>query len=736
MTSLKGLYGKRDDGGVESNFGVDFVIHHKIPPNERPEAEAAFIRLIEAVTNVGLATEVRQGPDSSLLVFVKVASTDFLAQHVYRARLQDWLHGVRPSSPDKDVTRCLHDEPVTEAERCRLVYLILTKSNNDGGAGVTPGEGSWRFVESIFPLHNHAFNKAWIQKWSRKYLLDQRDLDEIRNKFGEDVAFYFAFVQSYFRFLLFPAAAGFAAWMLLGQFSVFYALVSCLWSVVFFEYWKKKEIDLAVNWGVRGVSNIHQQRPQFQWDYEAEDPVTGEPVKVYDPIKRIKTQLLQIPFALTCIIALGSLVVACNSLEVFINEVYTGGGKQYLAFIPTIILCSFTPIFSTILMRAAEILTQWENYENMDAHNAALIQKQFVLNFMTSYMALLFTAFVYIPFGEILLPFLSFWNKTAQFVTFSEKPLPTKEFQINPSRIRTQMFYFTVTAQIINFATEVVVPYVKRKAFDKAKEFQSKEKPSDKDHPEEAEFLQRVRRECELEAYDVSGDYREMVIQYGYLSLFSVAWPLAACCFLVNNWVELRSDAVKIAIGSRRPIPWRNDSIGPWLTAIGFLSWLGSVTSSAIVFLCRGSQGGARGTTTNITAWGVLSSVMLAEHFYFVVQMAVRHVLSKFESPGLQKERKERFLMKKKLLEETLGQDVAKKAAAPGVSEGERITREALEEEARQLSTKGHGTPEEMFWQRQRGMQDTIAVGRKMIEQVAAEGDKASSEKSVPSPKA
>jgi hypothetical protein len=87
---------------------------------------------------------------------------------------------------------------------------------------------------------------------------------------------------------------------------------------------------------------------------------------------------------------------------------------------------------------------------------------------------------------------------------------------------------------------------------------------------------------------------------------------------------------------------------------------------------------------------------MLAEHFYFVVQMAVRHVLSKFESPGLQKERKERFLMKKKLLEETLGQDVAEKAATPGVSEGERITREALEEEARQLSTKGHGTPEEM----------------------------------------
>lgn len=178
--------------------------------------------------------------------------------------------------------------------------------------------------------------------------------------------------------------------------------------------------------------------------------------------------------------------------------------------------------------------------------------------------------------------------------------------------------------------------------------------------------------------------------------MFSVAWPLAACCFLINNWVELRSDAVKIAMGSRRPIPWRSDSIGPWLTAIGFLSWLGSVTSSAIVFLCSGSQDGARSTTSHITAWGVLASVLLAEHFYFMVQMAVRYVMGKVESPGLQKERKERFLIKKQLLEETLGQDVAEKAAAPGVDEGEKITRQALEEEARELSIKGHGSAEDM----------------------------------------
>lgn len=134
---------------------------------------------------------------------------------------------------------------------------------------------------------------------------------------------------------------------------------------------------------------------------------------------------------------------------------------------------------------------------------------------MTSYMPLLFTAFVYIPFGHILTPFLEFWRTTAQTVSFSEKPLQTQEFRINPARISNQMFYFTVTAQVVNFATEVVVPYVKRKVFAKAKEFQSKGTTHVADHAEEKDFLQRVRNECELEVYDVSGDYREMIMQFG-----------------------------------------------------------------------------------------------------------------------------------------------------------------------------------------------------------------------------
>lgn len=312
------------------------------PVAERAEAEASYVQLIEALTSVGLTTSVRPADASSLLIFVKMASDSLLRTHVYRTRLHDWLHGVRTSGPSSsgDLAAALMEEPVSEAERLRLVYLAIVKSKEDGGAGITPGKGKWRFVDSVSPLHDGVFNGEWIRRLSTRYMLAESDLDEIRGRFGERVALYFAFVQSYFRALIFPAALGAGTWLLLsgggsgggsgGQFSFLYALGSCLWSVVFFEYWKKKEVDLAVEWGVRGVSGVRMARSEFVSEGRTEDAVTGEVVGVYSPFKRLGTQLLQVPFTVACVVVLGGFIAMCNSLEVFINEMYTGPFSTFL----------------------------------------------------------------------------------------------------------------------------------------------------------------------------------------------------------------------------------------------------------------------------------------------------------------------------------------------------------------------------------------------------------------------
>jgi anoctamin-10 len=151
---------------------------------------------------------------------------------------------------------------------------------------------------------------------------------------------------------------------------------------------------------------------------------------------------------------------------------------------------------------------------------------------------------------------------------------------------------------------------------------------------------------------------------------------------------------MKIAISSQRPIPWRADSIGPWLNALGFLSWFGSLVSAAVVFIFSNGPEGPGGEPWNISAWGLLLSILVAEHLYLAVQYVVRYTLNQFDSPGLQKERAERYSIRRHMLEETLGQEIDEKPL-PDVPTGEKITRAALEEEARQGSLRGGGSPEE-----------------------------------------
>ncbi|CAG8976931.1 hypothetical protein HYALB_00008842 [Hymenoscyphus albidus] len=747
MATLRNLYEPNTDLGnaLHTNFDVDFVIDYRFAGTDKVQAEREFEELIKALNNVGLSTEVRNGDNFAVLIFVKITSERHLRAEVYRSRVQDWLYGVRVIAPDKDMQASLSSEPVIEAERLRLVYLLITKPTNEGGAGITPKKGKWKAVESIFSLHDHTFNKAWIKDLTSKYFLSQKDLTEIRNRFGEKIAFYFAFLQSYFLFLTFPAGFGFCSWVILGQFSPIYAIVNGLWCIVFVEYWKKQEIDLAVQWGVRGVSKIQHKRPDFKHESVVQDPITGEDVKIYSPVKRLSRQLLQVPFALTAAFILGSLIALCFGIEVFISEVYSGPFKTYLVFLPTVILTVMMPTLSTLLTGFAARLTDLENYETVDAHENAMVSKIFVLNFITSYLPIFLTAFVYVPFAQIIVPHLDIFQLTVRPFAENEKQMttPNANFQINPDRLKKQVIYFTVTAQIVGFALEIVVPYISRRFFRKVKQVKAEramssdlagnmtsnksslaakhpDHPAADDHPEEAAFLARVRNEAELSIYDVTADFREMIVQFGYLSLFSVVWPLTALSFLINNWIELRGDALKIALETQRPVPWRADSIGPWLDALSFLSWLGSLTAAALVYLFRGDGLGPSGSPWDIKVWGLLLAMFFSEHIYLGVRMAVRVALSKIDSPGLQKERGERVKVRKQYLEESFGQEVADKALSGGISVGETINRKTLEDEARESSLRGHGTPEEMFWARQRGVEDCVAVGKGYIGKAAS----------------
>ena len=728
-----------------TNYGVDYVVVYKYDlkgmplttpsdhsstgidsiGTDKPKAAIDLDRLLSKLSHAGLATEVRNGENHTLLIFVKVASDEHMHAEIYRSRVKDWIHGVRSEVPPKDTTKAVEKEPLTEAERLRIIYQLITNPIHEGGAGITPKKGEWEAVTNVFPLHDHVYNKEWIKKWSTQYFLQPEDLDEIRDRMGEKIAFYFAFTQSYFTFLTVPAGIGLFAWLFLGYFSPWFAVAASIWSVVFVEWWKHQEHDLAARWGVLKVSNIEVKREGFKPEIEIEDPMTGEMMQIFPAKKRLVRQLLQLPYIFAALLILGALITTCFGIEVFISEVYSGPFKSVLVFLPTVLLTTGLPLLTGFLTTTAYKLCDFENYETETQYERSITSKTFVLQFITSYLPVMLTAFVYVPFGSVIVPYLDVFSLTVKPFAEDDKQLeaPSQaQFNINPARLRKQVIYFTVTAQIVNFAMEVVVPYLKRQGFMKFKEMQSKRaakngaglapSPAADDPEEEKDFLARVRGEADLAEYDVYDDLKEMVVQFGYFALFSVVWPLVPVSFLINNWVELRADAVKICVEMQRPVPWRADTIGPWLNALEFLSWLGSLTLAALTYMFANDGMGPDGRPSHIQGWALLLSIFFSEHLFLATRWMVSTAISKIDSPGRQKARRQQFMTRKRYFQESLEKT---RDVKPVGEDAEEITREMLEEEARQGSLKS-ATGAERFWGRQRGWQESAKVGKGFIE--------------------
>ena len=196
-------------------------------------------------------------------------------------------------------------------------------------------------------------------------------------------------------------------------------------------------------------------------------------------------------------------------------------------------------------------------------------------------------------------------------------------------------------------------------------------------------------------------------------------WPLTGVSFLINNWIELRADAVKICIEMSRPIPRRAESIGTWLDNLSFLSWVGSITTAAILYLFSNDGYGPDGTPYGIKGWALLLSIFFAEHIYLAVRWVVSASLARLDSPGKQKERRERYTVRRKYFEESL----ARTKEAPTLKDTDvqtEFTKRNLEEEARQSSTVV-STLQDRFWARQRNWRESSQTGAHLIEKMTSQ---------------
>ncbi|PNP56289.1 hypothetical protein THARTR1_03814 [Trichoderma harzianum] len=605
-----------------------------------------FTALLKNLEDTGLHVEVRPGYEQTILLFVKAPSA-LLGNRVYKLRVRDWLYGVTQTRPPGNKYTIV--PAWYEAEDILSMNHLVNWPQSMGGAGITPGIGQWKNVKAIYPMHNDKVNQALLRGLSKKLLLGIEDLDKIRDIFGSKVSFYFAFGQSYSAFLIFPAITGLFTWLWLPKYSIVYTMLTVVWCTVFLEYWKVREVDLSVRWQVRGVNKTKTNRPEYKYEKVIVDQY-GRTIHYSPKWKQISRQLLQVPFMAIATIALGLLISAVFAVEILISDSYDGPNNFYLDYLPTVLLAVLIPYISSYLETVAKWLTNYENHRTADNHEMSLTQKIFVLSIITNYLPILLTAFVYVPFGDQIFPWLE--GHIVQFAPSIGHHLTEIPFRLDSDRLRHEVITLTVTGQLSSFFEENILPLIRHKMSGWYREYRRAYTKDTilismvTDDQDEAEFLEKRRNEATLEHYNVQDDIAELVLQFGYLALFSSAWPLIPLGFLINNWVELRSDFAKISIEHQRPAPVRADGIGPWIVSLEILVWLGSITSASIVHLFS-TDGVLSG------GWSTLPlTIFISEHILLALTAVARVIFQRFGSKELRRERSEQYARRLSILDE------------------------------------------------------------------------------------
>ena len=143
---------------------------------------------------------------------------------------------------------------------------------------------------------------------------------------------------------------------------------------------------------------------------------------------------------------------------------------------------------------------------------------------------------------------------------------------------------------------------------------------------------------------------------------------------------------------------------------LAFLTWLGSMSSAALVYLFSNQDGDRK-----LSADGLLLAVLFSEHIYFGARMLVKGILSKIPSPGKEKERRERFMVRKRYLEESVGQDNDLMQREYEATGGE-YTKVGVTPSGEKDAPLSEGLPAERFWNKQIGWEQAFQAGIGIME--------------------
>lgn len=334
---------------------------------------------------------------------------------------------------------------------------------------------------------------------------------------------------------------------LIDLYNVAFSLGIAIWAVLLVKNWTRRCAEIDVEWDNYGLdTNSVSLRQQFRGDFVT-DPVTDLDTIYYSKSKRmmryVESFIISTPFIVGAVI-----VMFCSlnmmgyvsdeekyCIPALANLAKPGGTFEKgstLSFIPSILMTVGMTIIGKLYEPTAEWTTERENHKTKEAHMNSTNLKKFAFNVTLYYSHLFYVAFL----------------------------------KMDLVGLRKELITLALVDEIRRIVSESALPAVlQNKGFHLDKKYET--------------IVEEELNELVKPEYTYFEDYLELVIQYGYVTLFAVAFPLGAAINYIFLFFERRSDTYKIEKLCRRPISMSTSDIGIWDNIMVFMSYMSIFTN-------------------------------------------------------------------------------------------------------------------------------------------------------------
>mmetsp|Transcript_9876 Transcript_9876/g.14626 ORF Transcript_9876/g.14626 Transcript_9876/m.14626 type:complete len:1416 (-) Transcript_9876:162-4409(-) len=517
-------------------------------------------------------------------------------------------------------------------------------------------------------------------------------LDSIEEYFGEKVAFYFAWLQHCSYHLTYMSVIGLIVFLIqaiTGKWDhpirPFFSIIVMIWSFYVMVTWRQRSNFLAQRWGTLNYEEEETTRPQFKGEYQRCE-ITKEWVIHYPSWKRWLKYCISLPLtaAFTLAVSILILVVHANrdillaryfELKKNHGEVTTGFdfsigaiGRQgpinsvdlnkenlqdpkfwfLVVGLPTLLGLSL-PLLNFLLMKVSVTLNNFENYRTESEYRNHLIMKVFSFRFVCYFASLYYYAY--------------FTNGT------DEKSVESSILRVGASLFiyltisNWWMFLLTIYFPLLIHRWRIYCERLKLRDELRCLE-KTNEEDADQTGPKYSTEVRDQRNrlinkrllleqaqssvweEMMLRQHDSFPEYVLAVIQFAYVTCFSVVLPITPLFCLFNQLLMMRLDAYKLCRGRRRPLAQKTGGIGVWENVLHIVTVVAVLTNCSLValtssqFVWLGEKLGQLGLFALVVGW---------EHIMLFIKYLMQSSFPKYPLSVQDALKKERYQISRRM---------------------------------------------------------------------------------------